>query len=108
MNGSTADCDQWGLINATAAGNQVTSFLCPSDTDLANLTYFIYAPGGSQSLVGRGNYPMNGGSNPFRGGAVGASNGRVLRPDGQREYGLARRAIGQQVPRCRTGAVSDP
>jgi prepilin-type N-terminal cleavage/methylation domain-containing protein/prepilin-type processing-associated H-X9-DG protein len=76
MNGSTADCDQWGLINATAAGNQVTSFMCPSDTDLANLTYFIYAPGGGQSLVGRGNYPMNGGSNPFRvAGSPGASNG---------------------------------
>ena len=75
MNGSTADCDQWGLINATAAGNQVTSFLCPSDTDLANLTYFIYAPGGSQNLVGRHNYPMNSGANPFRGGTTGASNG---------------------------------
>ena len=64
-NGSTADCDQWGLINATAAANQVTSFLCPSDTDLSNLTYFIFAPGGTAQLVGRGNYPMNGGTNPF-------------------------------------------
>src|SRR5262249_7708766 len=42
MNGSTADCDSWGLINATATANQITSFLCPSDTDLANLTYFIF------------------------------------------------------------------
>jgi prepilin-type N-terminal cleavage/methylation domain-containing protein/prepilin-type processing-associated H-X9-DG protein len=73
MNGSTADCDSWGLINATATGNQISSFLCPSDTDLANLTYFIYTKGGSQQLVGRHNYPMNGGTNPFRGGAGGGS-----------------------------------
>jgi prepilin-type N-terminal cleavage/methylation domain-containing protein/prepilin-type processing-associated H-X9-DG protein len=76
MNGSTANCDLWGLMNATAAGNQVTSFLCPSDTDLANLTYFIYTPGGAQNLVGRHNYPMNGGTYIFgSGGTVGASNG---------------------------------
>jgi len=75
MNSSTADCDTFGLMNASASGNQVTSFLCPSDTDLANLTYFIYVPGGSQQLVGRHNYPMNGGTNPFRGAGSGASNG---------------------------------
>jgi prepilin-type N-terminal cleavage/methylation domain-containing protein/prepilin-type processing-associated H-X9-DG protein len=65
MNGSTADCDTWGLINASASGNQITSFLCPSDTDLANLTFFIFVPNGTQQLVGRHNYPMNGGTNPF-------------------------------------------
>src|SRR5215470_15848082 len=76
MNGSTADCDTWGLINASATGNQISSFLCPSDTDLANLTFFIYVPGGGQQLVGRYNYPMNSGTNPFRGGAgSGALNG---------------------------------
>jgi prepilin-type N-terminal cleavage/methylation domain-containing protein/prepilin-type processing-associated H-X9-DG protein len=75
MNGSTANCDLYGLMNATAAGNQVTSFLCPSDTDLANLTYFVYYPGGPQNLVGRHNYPMNGGTNPFSAGPTGASNG---------------------------------
>jgi prepilin-type N-terminal cleavage/methylation domain-containing protein/prepilin-type processing-associated H-X9-DG protein len=73
MNGSTADCDTWGLINATATGNQITSFLCPSDTDLANLTYFIFTKGGTAQLVGRHNYPMNGGTNPFRGGAGGGA-----------------------------------
>jgi prepilin-type processing-associated H-X9-DG protein len=63
-------------MNATAVGNQITSFLCPSDTDLANLTYFIYTPGGTSQLVGRHNYPMNGGTNPYRGGAgSGALNG---------------------------------
>jgi prepilin-type N-terminal cleavage/methylation domain-containing protein/prepilin-type processing-associated H-X9-DG protein len=80
MNGSTADCDQFGLINASAAGNQVTSFLCPSDTDLANLTYFIFAPGGTSQLVGRHNYPMNAGTNPFRGGTSGAANGMCYVP----------------------------
>ena len=79
MNGSTADCDLWGLINASASGNQINSFLCPSDTDLANLTYFIFVPNGNQQLVGRHNYPMNGGCNPFRGG-FNASNGLVYVP----------------------------
>jgi prepilin-type N-terminal cleavage/methylation domain-containing protein/prepilin-type processing-associated H-X9-DG protein len=78
-NGSTADCDSWGLINATAAGNQVTSFLCPSDTDLSNLTYFIYTPGGNQQLVGRHNYPMNGGTNPYSLGGLGG-NGMTYVP----------------------------
>jgi prepilin-type N-terminal cleavage/methylation domain-containing protein/prepilin-type processing-associated H-X9-DG protein len=81
MNGSTADCDQWGLINASATGNQVTSFMCPSDTDLSNLTGFIYTPGGSLQLVGRTNYMMNGGTNPFRGGTTGASNGVCYVPN---------------------------
>ena len=67
-NGSTADCDSWGLINASASANQINSFLCPSDTDLANLTFFIFAPGGTPQLIGRHNYPMNSGCNPFRGG----------------------------------------
>jgi prepilin-type N-terminal cleavage/methylation domain-containing protein/prepilin-type processing-associated H-X9-DG protein len=80
MNGSTADCDEFGLINASAAGNQITSFLCPSDTDLANLTFFIYVKGGNGQLVGRHNYPMNGGTNPFRGGTTGQSNGVAYCP----------------------------
>jgi prepilin-type N-terminal cleavage/methylation domain-containing protein/prepilin-type processing-associated H-X9-DG protein len=76
LNGSTADCSVFGLMNASAIANQVTSFLCPSDTDLANLTYFIFTPGGTNQLVGRHNYPMNGGCNPYRGGlTTAASNG---------------------------------
>jgi len=74
-NGSTADCDEWGLINATTAANQITSFLCPSDTDLANLTYFVFTPGGTPQLVGRGNYSMNGGTNPYSFSGTPASNG---------------------------------
>jgi prepilin-type N-terminal cleavage/methylation domain-containing protein/prepilin-type processing-associated H-X9-DG protein len=65
FNGSTADCDMFGLMNCTASANQITSFLCPSDTDLANLTFFIFSPGGPQHLVGRHNYPMNAGTNPY-------------------------------------------
>jgi len=86
MNGSTADCSVWGLINASATGNQITSFLCPSDTDLANRTYFVFYPNGPQQLVGRYNYPMSGGTNPFRasvgGGAspTGALNGVAYIP----------------------------
>ena len=79
MNGSTADCDQFGMINASAAGNQITSFLCPSDTDLANLTYFIYYQGGPLQLVGRFNYPSNCGTNVFR-GASGVNTGVVYVP----------------------------
>jgi prepilin-type N-terminal cleavage/methylation domain-containing protein/prepilin-type processing-associated H-X9-DG protein len=65
MNGSTADCDLWGLMNATATANQIQSFLCPSDTGLANLTGFIFRPGGNSQLVGRFNYPYNIGNNPY-------------------------------------------
>jgi prepilin-type N-terminal cleavage/methylation domain-containing protein/prepilin-type processing-associated H-X9-DG protein len=79
MNGSTADCDAWGLINASASANQISSFLCPSDTDLANLTYFIFTPGGTPQLIGRHNYPMNSGCNPLRGGSP-SSNGVAYMP----------------------------
>jgi prepilin-type processing-associated H-X9-DG protein len=64
-NGTTADCDSYGWMNASASANQITSFLCPSDTDLANLTFYIYSPGGTQHIVGRNNYCMNAGTNPF-------------------------------------------
>jgi prepilin-type N-terminal cleavage/methylation domain-containing protein/prepilin-type processing-associated H-X9-DG protein len=79
-NFSTADCDEFGLINASACGNQITSFLCPSDTDLANLTGFIYYPNGPLQLVGRFNYPSNCGTNVFRAGTSGVSNGVVYTP----------------------------
>jgi len=69
MNGSYISCDTWGLMNATAIANQIESFLCPSDTGIANLGYFIYSPGGPQHSMSRYNYPLNAGLNPFRGGA---------------------------------------
>ena len=84
MNGSTGDGDLWACMNATAVANQITSFLCPSDTDLANLTGFVYYPNGPMQLVGRFNYPANGGTNPFRAGASGVSNGAVYCPAASR------------------------
>ena len=105
FNGSTADCDTWGLINATAAANQVTSFLCPSDTDLANLTYFIFAPGGTAQLVGRHNYPMNGGTNIFSFNTVNpTTNGVCYVPTAQQAI-VARKATDQAVVRCGSRAV---
>jgi len=80
MNGSTACCDLWGLMNASATANQITSFLCPSDTDLANLTGFIFFPGGPMQLVGRHNYPISGGTNPMRTAGGGELNGAVYIP----------------------------
>ena len=63
--GGNADCGVSGLINGTATANQIQSFLCPSDTGLANLTYFVFYTGGPQQLVGRHNYPYNSGLNPW-------------------------------------------
>jgi prepilin-type processing-associated H-X9-DG protein len=63
--GSTADADSFGCMNATATANQITSFLCPSDTDLANLTYFRFSANDVPHSIGRHNYPMNAGTNPY-------------------------------------------
>jgi len=101
MNGSTADCDEWGLINASASANQVTSFLCPSDTELSNLTFFIFAPGGASQLVGRHNYPMNGGTNPFVSGSL---NGAVYVPNWK--AGVANAAGVKSPPERAAGAPS--
>jgi prepilin-type N-terminal cleavage/methylation domain-containing protein/prepilin-type processing-associated H-X9-DG protein len=89
MNGSTANCDLWGLMNASAVGNQITSFLCPSDTDLANLTGFVFYPNGPMQLVGRFNYPSNSGASVFRGGPSGVSNGVVFVPSATRSLANA-------------------
>ena len=107
MNGSTADCDQWGLINATAAANQVTSFLCPSDTDLANLTYFIFAPGGTAQLVGRHNYPMNGGTNPYSfNSATPTSNGVCYVPTASQAI-VGTQGYGASTPEMPGGTVAE-
>ena len=78
--GGTADCDQWGLMNGTATANQITSFLCPSDTGLANLTGFIFYPGGPLQLVGRHSYPYNVGCNPWTTASTGTVNGPAYFP----------------------------
>ena len=75
FNGSTANCDLWGLMNATATANQINSFLCPSDTGAANLTGYRFVPNGPLQLVGDHNYPYNIGNNPFQNGPNGIVNG---------------------------------
>ena len=75
MNGSTADCDTFGLINATATANQIQSFLCPSDTGTSNLTGFAFVLGGNMQMVGRHSYPFNTGLNPWTTYAGGGSSG---------------------------------
>jgi prepilin-type N-terminal cleavage/methylation domain-containing protein/prepilin-type processing-associated H-X9-DG protein len=79
-NGSTADGDKWSVINASATANQINSFLCPSDTDLANLTVYKFIPNGPGQYVGRHNYPINGGVNPFTSASGGAVNGMAYIP----------------------------
>ena len=85
--GSTVDCDTFGLINATASTTQVNVFLCPSDTGIPNQSVFILAPFGNPQRIGYYNYPINGGTNPFRssgiltgGGGGGELNGMVYLP----------------------------
>jgi prepilin-type N-terminal cleavage/methylation domain-containing protein/prepilin-type processing-associated H-X9-DG protein len=78
--GSTSSSDSFGLMNATATANQIQSLLCPSDTDLANLQYYVFYPNGPQHLVGRHNYPINGGASPFRSANGGELNGMVYIP----------------------------
>jgi prepilin-type N-terminal cleavage/methylation domain-containing protein/prepilin-type processing-associated H-X9-DG protein len=85
--GSTVDCDTFGLINATASTTQINVFLCPSDSGVPNQSVFILSPFGSPMKVGFYNYPINGGTNPFRssgiltgGGGGGELNGLVYLP----------------------------
>jgi prepilin-type N-terminal cleavage/methylation domain-containing protein/prepilin-type processing-associated H-X9-DG protein len=78
VNGSTADGGPWGQLNQTATANQISSFLCPSDTGQSNLTYYVYTPGGAQHLVGDFSYPFNLGINPYTFG--GSLNGPAYFP----------------------------
>ncbi len=80
FNGSTADCTGFGAMNATASAHQIESFLCPSDTELANLTFFIFTPGGAPNAVGRFSYPINSGTNPMTSASGGTLNGMVYIP----------------------------
>jgi prepilin-type processing-associated H-X9-DG protein len=91
LNGSTVDCDTFGLMNASAAITQINVFLCPSDTDIPNLSQFTLTPFGSPERIGYYNYPINCGTNPFRtsssglitgvpGGGGGELNGIVYLP----------------------------
>src|SRR5262249_29187067 len=80
-NGSTADCTGFGTMNATASAHQIESFLCPSGTEPASPTYFIFTPGGPTNAVGRFSYPINSGTNPITSPTGGGSlNGMVYIP----------------------------
>src|SRR4051794_5583495 len=47
--GDCGDGDEWGGINASVTANQITSFICPSDVELSNLTK-IYFNGKGQYI----------------------------------------------------------
>ena len=70
--------DNWAGMNASAIANQITSFLCPSDTEPASGGQIWL--GGRAQLVGVFNYPLNIGLNPYRGGTQGVSNGPTYFP----------------------------
>jgi prepilin-type processing-associated H-X9-DG protein len=80
FNGSNADGDLWGVMNASAIANQINSFLCPSDTGAANLTGIRFVPNGNLQLVGDHSYPYNAGLNPYTNATSGALNGPAYFP----------------------------
>jgi prepilin-type processing-associated H-X9-DG protein len=73
---STAWGGDYGRINATATANQIGSFLCPSDIEIANADGFRFQQNGPMQLIGRFNYPYNIGLNP----CTGTTGGRVTGP----------------------------
>jgi prepilin-type N-terminal cleavage/methylation domain-containing protein/prepilin-type processing-associated H-X9-DG protein len=75
FNGSNADGDLWGAMNATAIANQINSFNCPSDTGAANLTGIRFYPNGPLQLIGDHSYPYNIGVNPYTSATSGSVNG---------------------------------
>jgi prepilin-type N-terminal cleavage/methylation domain-containing protein/prepilin-type processing-associated H-X9-DG protein len=95
MNGSYISCDTWGCMNASAIANQISSFMCPSDTGIANLGYFVFTPGGDHHSQSRYNYPYNVGLNPFQGGATGgAINGPAYFPTWNKAPGAPAALVG--------------
>ncbi|MEJ7636673.1 MAG: DUF1559 domain-containing protein [Singulisphaera sp.] len=70
------DCSaggEYSAINATAIGNQINSFLCPSDTELGTAQKLYL--NGEGKLIGRFSYPTNIGVNPFASATGGVTNG---------------------------------
>jgi prepilin-type N-terminal cleavage/methylation domain-containing protein/prepilin-type processing-associated H-X9-DG protein len=77
---STAWGGDYGAINATPTANQISSFLCPSDIEVANADGFRFTANGPMQLVGRFNYPYNIGLNPCTGAAGGRMTGPAYFP----------------------------
>ena len=68
-------------MNATASFNTIQSLLCPSDSAPGSLGGIVYYPGGTYHSIGRSNYPINVGLNPYAtSGASGATNGVAYFP----------------------------
>jgi prepilin-type N-terminal cleavage/methylation domain-containing protein/prepilin-type processing-associated H-X9-DG protein len=85
--GDCGDGDVWAGINASVTANQITSFLCPSDTELSNLTK-IYFNGNGQ-YIGRTNYEPNIGTNPFNSATTnGTINGPAYFPTYAVKFGM--------------------
>jgi prepilin-type N-terminal cleavage/methylation domain-containing protein/prepilin-type processing-associated H-X9-DG protein len=75
-NGSNENCNLFGIMNATAAFNTISSLLCPSDSNPGSLGGIVYYPGGPFHGIGKSNYPINIGNNPYStSGASGQTNG---------------------------------
>jgi prepilin-type N-terminal cleavage/methylation domain-containing protein/prepilin-type processing-associated H-X9-DG protein len=77
--GSNESCNLYGIMNATASFNTISSLLCPSDSAPGSLGGIVYYAGGPWHSIGRFNYPMNNGLNPYS-GATGATNGVAYYP----------------------------
>jgi prepilin-type N-terminal cleavage/methylation domain-containing protein/prepilin-type processing-associated H-X9-DG protein len=98
--GGTESCNQYGLINGSASFNTTSYLLCPSDTGAGSLGFIYFSGGGTPHTIGRFNYPMNTGLNPFNTtGASGATNGVAYYPtynaatgQGSVEFGLTLQA----------------
>jgi prepilin-type N-terminal cleavage/methylation domain-containing protein/prepilin-type processing-associated H-X9-DG protein len=79
--GGNENCYLYGLMNATASFNTVASLLCPSDTAPGSLGGIVYYAGGPWHQIGRTNYVLNNGLNPFgSAGTSGATNGVAYFP----------------------------
>jgi prepilin-type N-terminal cleavage/methylation domain-containing protein/prepilin-type processing-associated H-X9-DG protein len=84
-NGSNEACNLFGIMNATASFNTISSLLCPSDPQQGSLGGLVFFPGGPWHAIGHFNYPMNVGTNPYSTSATsGAVNGVAYFPS----YGI--------------------
>ena len=68
--GSTVDCDTFGLINATASTTRSTSSFVHQIPAFRIKASSSVAPFGNPQRIGYYNYPINGGTNPFRSSGI--------------------------------------
>jgi prepilin-type N-terminal cleavage/methylation domain-containing protein/prepilin-type processing-associated H-X9-DG protein len=84
--GTSATANLYGVMNATGSFNTIASLLCPSDTNQGSTGGIVFYPGGPLHLIGRTNYVLNNGLNPYgnAAGSAGSLNGVAYFPS----YGL--------------------